>query len=64
MDLKTHIPVYSTSFDYGLSTRKPIEWQRLASEVEVQIRDRLSVGKYYLPTIIKLQVYYPLETTL
>ena len=45
--LKTHIPVYSPSLDKGLSTRKPIEWQRLTSQVEVQIRDYLSTGKYY-----------------
>ena len=57
--LKSHIPVYSTSLDYGLGTRKPIEWQRLISQVEVQKRDYLSKDKYYLPTIIKLQVYYP-----
>ena len=57
--LKTHIPVYSTSLDKGLGTRKPIEWQRLNSHVEVQIRDYLSTGKYYLHTIIKSQVYYP-----
>ena len=58
-DLKTHIPVYSKSLDKGLSTRKPIEWQRLLSQLEVQIRDYLSTGKYYIPKIIKLQVYYP-----
>ena len=56
---KTHIPVYSPSLDKGLYTRKPIEWQRLYSQVEVQIRDYLSTGKYYLPTLIKSQVYYP-----
>ena len=54
--LKTYIPVYSTSSDYGLSTIKPIEWQRLTLQVEVQIREYLSKGKYYLPTIIKSQV--------
>ena len=59
MALKTHIPVYSTSLDKGLGTRKHIEWQRLNFHVEVQIRDYLSTGKYYLPTIIKSQVYYP-----
>ena len=30
--LKTYIPVYSKSLDKGLSTRKPIEWQRLLSQ--------------------------------
>ena len=59
MCLKTHIPVYSPSLDKGLSIRKHIEWQRLTFEVEVQIRDYLSTGKYYLPTLIKSQVYYP-----
>ena len=58
--LKTYIPVYSTSLDKGLSTRKPVEWQRLTPHAEVHVRDYLSTGKYYLPTIIKLQVYYPL----
>ena len=57
--LKTHIPVYSTSLDKGLGTRKPIEWQRLNSQLEVRIRNYLSTGKYYLLTIIKSQVYYP-----
>ena len=57
--LKTYIPVYSKPLDKGLSTREPIEWQRLFSQLEVQIRDYLSTGKYYLPKIIKLQVYYP-----
>ena len=57
--LNTYIPVYSKSLDKGLSTRKPIEWQRLLSQLEVQIRDYLSTGKYHLPKIIKLQVYYP-----
>ena len=59
VSLKTYIPVYSKSLDKGLSTRKPIEWQRLLSQLEVQIRDYLSTSKYYLPKIIKLQVYYP-----
>ena len=58
--LKTYIPVYSASLDKGLSTRKPVEWQRLTPHAEVQVRDYLSIGKYYLLTIIKLQVYYPL----
>ena len=62
--LKTHNPVYSTSLDYGLSIGKSIEWQRLASHVQCPIRDDLSTGKYYLPTFIKLQVYYPLGTSL
>ena len=57
--LKTHIPVYSTLLDKGLGTRKPIEWQRLNSQVEVRLRIYLSTGKYYLLTIIKSQVYYP-----
>ena len=57
--LKTHVAVYSTSLDKGLGTRKPIEWQRLNSQVEVQLRNYLSTGKYYLLTIIKSQVYYP-----
>ena len=51
--LKAHIPVYSTSLDKGLSTRKPVDWQRLNYQEEVQIRDYLSTGKYDLPTIIK-----------
>ena len=59
LHLKAYIPVYSKSLDKGLSTRKPIEWQILLSQVEVQIRDYLSTGKYYLPKIIKIQVYYP-----
>ena len=58
--LKAYIPVYSTSLDSGLSTRKHIKWQIHNSQVEVKIRDYLSTGKYYLPTIIKSQVYYPL----
>ena len=49
--LKTHSPVCSTSFTKGLGTRKPIEWQRLNSHVEVQIRDNFSTGKYYFPTM-------------
>ena len=57
--LKTHIPVYSTSLDLGLGTRKPIEWQRLNSQVVVRLRNYLSTGKYYLLTIIKSQVYNP-----
>ena len=57
--LKTYIPVYSTSLDKGLSTRKPIEWHILNSQVRVQVRDYLFTGKYFLPRIIKLQVYYP-----
>ena len=55
---KTHIPVYSASLDLGLGTRKPIEWHRLNSQVEVRLRNYLSTGKYYL-TIIKSQVHYP-----
>ena len=51
--------LYSCTLDKGLSTRKPIEWQRLTSHVEVQIRDYLSTGKYYIPTIIKSQVHNP-----
>ena len=62
--LKTNIPVYSTSLDQGLGTRKPIEWQRLNYHVEVQIRDYLSTDKYYLPTIIKSQVYNPKRASL
>ena len=58
------IPVYSTSLDKGLSTRKPIEWHRLAIQVEVQIRDYLSTGKTYPPTIIKSQVHFPLGASL
>ena len=57
--LNTHIPVYLTSLDKGLGTRKPIEWERLNSQLEVRIRKYLSTGKYYLLTIIKSQVYYP-----
>ena len=57
--LKTHIPVYSTSSDKGLGTRKPTKWQRLNSQLEVRIRNYLSTGKYYFLTIIKSQVYYP-----
>ena len=57
--LKTYIPVYSKSLDKGLRTRKPIEWQRLLSQLKVKIRDYLSTGKYYFPKIIRLQVYYP-----
>ena len=41
--LKTDIPVYSKSFDKGLSTRKPIEWQRLLSQLEVQIRAHVCI---------------------
>ena len=59
LKLKTNIPVYSTSLDKGLGTRKPIEWQRLNYQVEVRIRNYLSTGKHYLLTIIKSQVYYP-----
>ena len=59
ISLKTHIPVYSTSLDKGLGTGKPIEWQKLNSQVEVRLRNYLSTGKYYLLTIIKSQVYYP-----
>ena len=56
LPLKTYIPVYSTSLDYGLSTRKPVECQGLNSQIEVQIRDYLFTGKYFLPRIIKSQV--------
>ena len=59
IQLKTHIPVYSTSLDYGLGTRNPIEWQRLNSQVEVRLRNYLSTGKYYLLTINKSHLYYP-----
>ena len=37
--IKTHIHVYSTSLDIRLGTRKPIEWERLNSQVEVRIRN-------------------------
>ena len=57
--LKTYIPVYSTSLNNGLGTRKPIEWQRLNSQVEVRLRNYLPTGEYYLLTIIKSQAYYP-----
>ena len=61
--LKAYIPVYSTSLDKGLSPRKPIEWQRLSLQVQVQIRDSLSTGKYP-HTIIKSQVYNSFGTSL
>ena len=61
MWLKTYNPVYSKSLDKGLSTRKPIEWQIPLSQLEVQIRDYLSTGKYYLLKFIKLEVYIALK---
>ena len=36
---------YSCILEKGLRTRKPIEWQILATQVEVSIRDYLSTGK-------------------
>ena len=53
------MPVYETSLEKGLSTRKPIEGQGLNLHVEVHIRDYLFTGKYFLHRIIKLKVYYP-----
>ena len=57
--MKTYIPVYSTLLNKGISTRKHIDCQCLNSHVEIQIRDYLFTGKYFLPRIIKSQVYYP-----
>ena len=59
-----YIPVYSTLLDQDLSTRKPIEWHRLARQVEVPIRDYFSTGKNYLSTIIKSQLNCPLDASL
>ena len=54
--------MYSCIFEIiklGTKHENTYEWQRLTSQVEIQIRDDLSTGKYYIPTIIKSHVYYP-----